>query len=461
MTTGYLTGAAGDRTASRKLLIVMLFLTCTLNFADRAVFSALAQTIKGDLQLSDLQLGLLQGLVFALLYALAGLPLGWLADRVPRTRIIAAATVIWSAATAATGIAGSFLQLAAARLTVGLGEAGFVPPSASLVSDVVPRDRRASHVALVMLGTPVGTLAGAILAGTIAAHWGWRAAFLTFAVPGFVVAALLLALVPEPRRGQSDPAGAARPAPPPFREFLAVLARTRPLQWVIAGGSLAGFGMTSISQFMAMFLARTHHLSVREAATAFGLVSGLSISFGLLVGSFGTDLLARRDPRWPAWGAAIGLACAPPLYWAAFFAPTIHAAFALLLAAGGLLLLFYGPTTGMIQNLLPPQMRGSGVALYTLLYTLIGSGLGPVFVGGMSDRLARRAFAGDYAAACPHGLPPAGADAAHLAACSAASATGLQWALALAVIVFLAAAACFARAAPGLRAAAAADHTSA
>lgn len=414
------------------------------------MFSALAQTIKGDLLLTDLQLGLLQGLVFAALYALAGLPIGLMAERFSRKRIIATCTAIWSLATAATGMAGSFGALAASRLGVGMGEAGFVPPTASIVADIAPREKRASTFALVMLGTPIGTLLGALLAGHIAAIWHWRTAFLLFALPGFIVAGLLLLLAPEPERGRYDVDAKGGKAPP-VGEFLREVAGNPTLLCVIAGGSLAGFGMTSISQFLAVFLARTHHLGVREAAANFGLISGLAITFGLMVGSFGTDWLARRDARWPAWGAAIGLSLAPPLYWLAFHANSLGAAFALLLVAGGFLLMFYGPTTGMIQNLLPTRMRASGVALYTLLYTLIGSGLGPVFVGFVSDRAARGFYAGQYALDCPAGMPAHGASAAIAAACRQASAQGLQSALSLAVLVFFVAAACFLAATPGLR----------
>lgn len=436
-----------------RLLVAALLATCTLNFADRAVFSALAQTIKADLGLTDLQLGLLQGLVFALLYALAGLPIGLLAERWPRKRIIAICTMIWSAATAATGFAGSFLGLAAARLTVGMGEAGFVPPAASLVADIVPREKRASTFALVMLGSPLGAFAGATLAGLIAGAWHWRMVFPLFALPGFIMAAILLFVVDEPARGTFDQPEAKAEAPP-FREFLRTVLSNPPLLWVIAGGGLAGFGMTAISQFLAIFLARAHHLDVRAAAASFGMISGLSITFGLLVGSFGTDRLARHDARWPAWGAAIGLVLAPPLYWFAFHAAALGTAFALLLAAGGFLLMFYGPTTGMIQNLLPTRMRASGVALYTLLYTLLGSGLGPVFVGFLSDRFARIAFVGNYATACPAGLPAKGATEALAAACRQASASGIRSALSMAVLVFFVSALCFLAAGPGLKRAA-------
>ncbi|MEO8722737.1 MAG: MFS transporter [Sphingobium sp.] len=454
-----MTGEIGTESArggnrKRNFLIFVLFLTSTLNFADRAVFSVLAQTIKVDLRLSDLQLGLLQGMVFALLYAASALPIGLAAERISRKRIIAVATMVWSVATATTGMAGSFFQLAAARLVVGMGEAGFVPPAASMVADVFPRQRRASAFSLVMLGTPVGTLAGATLAGHIAGIWDWRTAFLFFAIPGFLTAALLLLFVDEPARGMQDDLAAQKDKAPPFREFLTTVAGNRPLLWVIAGGSLAGFGLTSISQFLAVFLARVHELNVRDAATSFGVISGVSITVGLLAGSFGTDFLARRDPRWPAWGAAIGLLCAPPLYWVAFHAASITVSFAMLMIAGSFLLMFYGPTTGMLQNLLPTRMRASGLALYMLLYTLIGPGLGPVFVGGMSDWQAKAAYFGNFARDCPSGLPAPGASETVAAACRAASSAGLQSALSMAVMIFVAASLCFLRAASGLKAAA-------
>ncbi|MEG3145696.1 MFS transporter [Sphingomonas sp. RT2P30] len=432
-------------------MIFMLFLVCALSFADRAVFSSLAQVIKADLRLTDLQLGLLQGLVFAVLYAVTGLPLGLLAERFSRKRIIAAATIVWSAATLGTGLAANFAQLVVMRLVVGMGEAGFTPPAASMVADVTPRTKRASTMSLVLLGTPVGIFAGAMLAGQIAAHWGWRTAFLAFGIPGVLVAVLLLLLVPEPTRGMHDVPDAASGKAPGFGVFIKTVLANRPLLWVIAGGSMAGFGMTSISQFMAVFLARNYHLGVREAAGAFGAISGLSIAVGLLVGSFGTDYLSRRDPRWPAWGAAIGLGCAPPIYWFAFHAASLSLAIGLLFVAGSFLLLFFGPTAGMIQNLLPTRMRASGLALYTLLYTVIGSGLGPVFVGGMSDIFARRGYAGDYLVDCPSGLAPHGAAAAAVAKCAQASASGIQLALSLSVLSFLIAAVCFLCAARGLR----------
>jgi predicted MFS family arabinose efflux permease len=434
----------------RLKLVAVLFVVCTFNFADRAVFSALAQTIKADLQLSDLQLGMLQGIVFAALYAAVGLPIGLLAERLKRTHILAAATAIWSAATVATGMAGSFAQLAASRLLVGMGEAGFMPTTASMVGDVTPRSRRASTMSLILIGTPAGYLIGAPLAGYLSDGFGWRTAFFVFGVPGIAVALALPFLLREPPRGLAD-GEATRVEAPPVREFMREVWGNPTLKWVIAGGSLAGFGMTAISQFLAVFLARTHELDVREAAAAYGTVSGISLAIGLLSGGMVTDALSRRDPRWPAWGAAIGLVLAVPTYLLAFHAPSLWAAMGLLLCAGAMLLFYFAPANGMIQNLLPARMRASGIALYSLLYTLIGSGLGPVFVGGASDFFGAHNYAGDYGADCPNGLPAAGAGELQAMACAEASAAGLTYALSLSVAIFAVSAACFLAAAPGLR----------
>ena len=197
MNARYATSTDSGGTARTAWLMTVLFLASLLNFADRAVFSVLAQTIKVDLRLSDLELGLLQGLLFALLYGLAGLPVGMLAERVRRTSLIAAATAIWSLATAATGLAAGFVQLAAARLAVGFGEAGFTPAAASLVADVTPPQRRSSMIALVQLGSPAGAFLGATIAGAIAAASSWRMSFVAFAVPGLVVARTVAMLINE------------------------------------------------------------------------------------------------------------------------------------------------------------------------------------------------------------------------------------------------------------------------
>jgi MFS family permease len=419
----------------RRMFVAMMFVVCIFNFADRAVFAVLAQSIKLDLRLSDTDLGILQGLSFAFLYAVMGIPIGRLAEWASRVKIIASALAIWSMMTIVSGMAQSFLQLMLSRVGVGIGEAGFTPPMSSLVSDHFPSTRRTSMIALIMLGAPTGLLVGSLAGGWIAAHWQWRTALFALGIPGFLVALLLVAALREPSRGLTDGPSPLTAPPPDFRAFLKVLVFKRSLRWIVLGGALSGFGTTAISQFMAVFLARSHHMSVREAGTAYGIISALTLAIGLLAGSFGAEWLSRRDARWPAWCAAAALGCAPFLYFFALTAGDRFASELLLAVSGSALMIFYGPTLGMIQNLLEPRMRATGAAVFGMLYTLIGSGLGPTFVGIVSDMFARTRFpAGEFASRCHSGRTAAAAPIAQ--ACASASAYGIRCALELAVSAF-------------------------
>ena len=428
----------------RRLFIGMSFSVAVFNFADRSVLAVLAQPIKRDLGLSDFQLGILQGVAFAFLYALLGLPIGRLAERYSRVKIISIAIIFWSIMTAACGLIGSFVQLLLCRVGVGVGEAGSQPVTSSLVSDHFPRERRASAMSLILLGTPVGIFLGATAGGWVAAQWGWRMAFFVLGIPGVLVGLLVLLVLREPRRGLADNAP-RDPAPPPnFGAFLRVVISKRGLFFVILGGALAGFGMTAISQFLAVYLGRIYQLPVQQAGALYGTISAISLAAGLLIGSFGTDWLSRRgDRRWPAWGPAIGLAVAPLLYWIAFNTHSIVWGSVMLCISGGTLLLFYGPTLAMIQNMLEPRMRATGAALFAILYTIFGSGLGPTAVGWMSDRFAESVFTdGEYLAQC-HGGKAALAAASLADPCAVAATYGIRSALMAAVCVFFIASICF------------------
>jgi predicted MFS family arabinose efflux permease len=428
-------------TPYRGLFVASMFVICCTNFADRAVFAVLATPIKIDLKLSDFEIGLLQGLGFAILYSVFGIPFGRWSERRNRIGIVAIATTIWSVATMACGFAQNFVHLMLARIGVGSGEAGFVPATNSLVGDQFPARRRASTMALIMLGTPVGTFIGSLIAGWAAAEYTWRTAFYVLGVPGVVSAIFIWLFLKEPPRGLVDNAPRSAAPPPNLIAFLRKFLQRGAFRNVIIGGALAGFGMTSISAFLGIFITRVHHLGVREAGALYGTISGASIAIGLIIGAFTSDWLAQRDKRWSAWIATLGLVVAPFVYFVAFRIEAHIPAYIVLTAAAAALLLFYGPTLGMIQNLLEPKMRATGAALFTSLYTLVGSGLGPPFVGFMSDLFSQRAFGREnFKASCPGGIAPPGSEADLVAACTNASATGVQNALTAAVCVFFIAA---------------------
>ncbi len=424
--------------AYRRRFLILLFFVCLFNLADRAVFSVMAPLMRAELHLTDGQIGILQGLSFALLYGGLGLPVGWLADRFSRVRIIAIATAIWSAATTASGLATNYSTMLLTRVCVGMGEAGFTAPTSSLVADHFPPQRRASAMGIVMLGLPVGTVIGAVGGGLVGQQFGWRAAFFVLGIPGLIVALLAAWLLREPPRGLADAArdaaatpAAAGPAPSVGTVFRHLFG-SPVLRNVVIGGSICSIGIQGVAQFMPLFFVRSFDMPIREAATLFGLVSGGSLAVGLLLGGFGTDRAAARDVRWPALGPAIALVITPVLFIIGFgqsaVAPTV------VLLVGGCIgaMIHYGPTVGTIQNRTPVAMRSTAAAIFAMFYALSGTGIGPTFVGFASDHLASLAFDGNYAQVCAPGRTAA--DAA--AACGAAARQGLSRALMLCVLAY-------------------------
>ncbi len=432
----------------RARFLFILFLVCFLNLADRTVFSVVAPMIRVDLKLTDTQIGMLQGLAFALLYGGLGIPVGWLAERYSRVRIIALATAFWSAATAFSGLASSYGQMLLSRFGVGTGEAGFTAPTSSLVADHFPRERRASAMSLIMLGLPLGAMMGALLAGMIAQHWGWRAVFWCFGVPGLLVAAATWFGLAEPPRGLVDGEDAKRAAPPPMRVVVTHLWNVASLRWIIIGGAICSIGIQGVAQFMVLYFVRSFDLPIRSAAALFGVLSGLSLAVGLVLGAFGTDKASSRDPRWWVLAPAVALVLTTASFVVGFRSGSLDVA-VLLIGLGCLgAMIHYGPTVGLIQNLTPVNMRSSASAVFAMCYALAGTGIGPTFVGFFSDRIAAASFAQpDYLAVCrPGAIAPGMAEA-----CGAAARGGLVGALTLCVLSYAVAAVFYALASRTLR----------
>jgi MFS family permease len=415
----------------RVRFVGILFLVCFLNLADRTVFSVVAPMIRVELKLSDTQLGMLQGLAFALLYGGLGIPVGWLAERYSRVRIIALATAFWSAATALSGVATSFGQMLLTRIGVGTGEAGFTAPTSSLVADHFPRERRATGMSLIMLGLPIGAMVGALLAGMIAQHWGWRAVFFCFGIPGILVACATWFGLIEPPRGLADGTGAQRSAPPPLRVVWSHLWNTASLRWVVIGGSICSIGIQGVAQFMVLYFVRSFGMPIRSAAALFGILSGLSLATGLVLGAFGTDRASSRDARWWVIAPAVALVLTTACFVMGFRSGTLNVAVVLIGLGCVGAMIHYGPTVGLIQNLTPVNMRSSVSAVFAMLY-----------------RIASGAFAQPhYVEVCrPGSIAPAMAEA-----CAGASRSGLIGALTLCVLAYAVAAIFYALASRTLR----------
>src|SRR5262245_20286675 len=190
--------------ACRSSILALLTLVYAFNFIDRMIVATLGQAIKVDLQITDAQLGLLQGLAFAIFFTTLGIPLARLAERVSRVNLIAVCLALWSGMTVLCGAAANYTQLFLYRMGVGVGEAGCSPPAHSLITDLYAASSRATALSIYSLGIPLGTMFGAMAGGWIADELGWRHAFLIVGLPGVVLAMVFKMVVTEPQRGLAD-----------------------------------------------------------------------------------------------------------------------------------------------------------------------------------------------------------------------------------------------------------------
>jgi predicted MFS family arabinose efflux permease len=414
----------------RAWLLFLLVLINALNLADRQGIAVSAQAIKLDLKFTDSQLGLIQGLGFAIFYTLMGLPLARLAEHVSRTKIIAGCVALFGAMAALCGTTRSFMGLLLFRVGVGVGDAGFGTPVASLIGDHYPMGKRASVMSIIWLGAPIGVVAGAAGAGWLAQHVTWRATFAAVGMCALVVAVVAFLTFREPPRGMSDPDPISKEPPPSTWTVFRFLFSKRSMWHVLIGCALAATSMNAIGQFLSPFLVRNYHLGFAAAGRLIALIAGASMASGLLVGGFGVDWAGRSDKRWYVWGPALGLTLAAPLFLLGFIQSVIATAVVVLIAAHVCMFLYYAPSLALAQNMVGANMRASSAFVVSLVLGLVGIGLGPTIVGVLSDRFATQAFAlGVFKASCPGGAAPVGSPHALVTACSAASAAGIRHAL--------------------------------
>src|SRR5579862_6768595 len=185
-------------------VLVMLTMIYVFNFADRQILVILQESIKKEFQLSDTELGLLSGFIFAIFYVVLGIPIARYADRGNRRNIVAGSLGLWSIMTAISGIAGNFIQLLLSRMGVGIGQAGESPSAHAMISDYFPKEKRTAALSVYSTGLYIGILVAFLLGGYLNQHFGWRKAFLVVGVPGIIFSLLFFVTVKEPKKGATD-----------------------------------------------------------------------------------------------------------------------------------------------------------------------------------------------------------------------------------------------------------------
>ncbi len=377
---------------------ILAFLMClnVLNIIDRNLLGSFAPQVVADLQLSDSQFGLLTGIIFVFFYAVAGLFMGTLADRVHRPRLIAFGLLLWSALTAYSGIAKNFVQIAIARLFIGIGESSLSPASLSLLSDLYPRTRRGLAAGIYYLGIPLGAGASFIVAGVLGPVLGWRNCFLLLGAIG-VVLTLPLLFMKDPPRGameerdddtQAQPNGADEQRPRTrVSEVMAIL-RARPALLLTIVGAIFLHIPVGAGQFALLWLVRERGFDAAEIATNYGLLFIVFGTLGTLLGGALSDWFQARFNGGRIRFLAILILIITPFTLGYRFAEAGSVIFYTGMAAGFIFMsAFYGPAFSTAQDLAPVHMRGTIAGLLLLACNLIGIGLGAVMTGLISDGL--------------------------------------------------------------------------
>jgi len=386
-------------------VMFLLVVVYTFSFVDRSIISILAIPIQQELGVTDFQMGLMRGLSFAILYSTLGVPVAWIADRYNRVWIVGIALAAWSAMTAICGLAGNAIQLFFARMGVGVGEAGGIAPSYSIISDYFPPHKRATMLAIFSFGIPIGSAVGIFYGGVMAALYGWRMAFFVIGILGILLVPLFLLTVREPKRGRFDSQKSSI-KPAKFREVLQTLLGKKSF-WLLSFGaassSIVGYGVFS---WLPTFLVRSYGEQLSDflsflpasmvpagappvlfAAYFFGTIMLVGGIIGIFMGGYLSDKLGVKNKSAYATVPSIAFFLTIPFYITGMLTTSLTLLFFILLFPIAFSLAWLGPVVSAIQHIVPTSMRATATAVFLLINNLLGLAIGDPLLGKISDVL--------------------------------------------------------------------------
>lgn len=379
--------------SKRAFILTVLCLVAVTNYIDRQVMGILLEPIKEEFNASDTAMGFLTGLMFAGCYAAAAIPLAWLSDRKSRSNVLAGCVVFWSVMTSLGGLAQNFWQLALTRVGVAVSESGGIPASHSIISDMYEPNKRGGAIAILSSAQAIGIGLGFALGGILAQSFDWRWTFILVGVPGLLLAIPLL-FMKDTQRGISD--GITDPIQElSFKETFKALWRLksyRNLVLLIGAGSFPGYGMLAWGPAM---LIRIHDMGSAQVGIGLGVAVGSALVIGNLMGGFLADWAGKKDPRYYLWIAGGGPVAAAPFLvsFALLNQPVLIFTCAFF---GQMLLTFHiAPSYAMGQTIAPPSIRAMASVIMGLASIVVGAGMGPFVIGGLTDIFS--IFAGEQA----------------------------------------------------------------
>ncbi len=366
-------------------VVILLALVYACHSMDRGMAGLLVEPIRHEFGLNDKQLGLFTGMAFGMSFSLAVLPMGYIADRVNRKRLLALIVLIWSGMTALGGLTRNFAQLVAVRIGVGVSEAGAAPLALPMLTDIFPPSKRSFALGIFYMSSPVGGFLVSIIGATVAAHYGWRAALMVAGIPGIILAALLILTVREPRRGGAEIGGGAAEKAPGMLEGFRFLIRTPAVFCLMCACTLIGLLNITIGSWTMSFFMRVHKLPIGQAAIILGVGGGLIGMLSPPIMGWLADRLAPRNVRWPLRLVAIACFFSFLLTLVMLFTPSLMVSIVTFVIADFLRHGYTPPTYSVLMTHTPTHMRSSVMAIMQLMTNLAGFGLGPFVTGAISD----------------------------------------------------------------------------
>lgn len=370
----------------RNYVVVLIWFVMLFRFVDMQIIAVLLESIRQEFKFSDTQLGLLGGIAFALFYAALGLPIAWMADRYNRRNIIAVAVGLWSLMTAACGMATGFVSLFLARIGVGVGEAGGIPPSYSLISDYIAREKRGTVFAILNSSIPVGVFVGFMVGGWVNEYYGWRAAFFVVGFPGIFLALLVRFTLREPPRGYAEKQQTTM-EPSALKDTFRYLWGLKSYRHIVLATSIMTLGAYGSGIWIPSFFIRIHGMGVAEIGTWLAFIYGIGGALGTTLGGMIADRRARNkdDFRWYMWVPAMAGLAILPFSFIVYLWPNPIQALLIHLFTTTLMHMFMGPAYGTVQTLAGVKRRAMAAAVNLFMVNLIALGTGPLIIGMASD----------------------------------------------------------------------------
>ena len=360
-----------ERTWSKASLyaLFMLMLINAINQVDRNLFGLMMPLIKADIAISDTMLGVVSGLAFALFYGLAGVPIGYLADRWSRRNIISIGLILWSAATITTGMARNVVQLVLSRFFLGVGEASGTAPATSMIADFFKKEQRPLAMSCFAMAGSVGMLIGFPILGWVSEQYGWQRTFIVSGIFGIVLALIFLVTVAEPQRGKHEATPGEKLN---FKATARMLANSPAYLLLVLTSVLLSIMLSASMAWTPSYLVAAHGMTTAEVGIAIGFFRGPSGIAGALIGGALTTVMARNDARWLYRVPAIMLllACPSQLF-------LLYAEKGWMVNAGLALENFFtvgqiGPVFALVITVTTANTRAVAIALLLLAMNIIG-----------------------------------------------------------------------------------------